>query len=65
MIATHNIKVNGKWVLAGEEYEPEVTQMEIPVEPVKEEPAVEAEPEKAEEPKAEPKPRTTRKSTRK
>ena len=68
MIATHNIKVNGKWVLAGEEYEPEVTQMQIPVEPVKEAPAAEApvaEPEKAEEPKTAPKPRTNRKTTRK
>ena len=23
MIATHNIKVNGRWVVAGEEYQPE------------------------------------------
>lgn len=23
MIATHNIKVNGRWILAGQEYEPE------------------------------------------
>ena len=30
MIATHNIKVNGRWVAAGEEYEekPEVNPVE-------------------------------------
>ena len=65
MIATHNIKVNGKWVLAGEEYEPEVTQMQIPVEPVKE--VTETEPEaEPEVPKAVPRQRnTTRRNTRK
>ena len=44
-IATCNIKVNGRWVRAGEEYEPETTQMQIKVEQV----APEAE--KPEEPK--------------
>lgn len=54
MIATHNIKVNGRWIRAGEEYgEPEqkesvkVTEKVPETEPVKE------------EQKAEPKPKTT------
>lgn len=52
MIATHNIKVNGKWIRAGEEYgEPEQKAKAA-------EKAPEAEPVK-EEPKAEPKPKTT------
>lgn len=29
MIATHNIKVNGRWVRAGESYEPQPEQMQI------------------------------------
>lgn len=54
MIATHNIKVNGKWIRAGEEYgEPEQKK------PAKvAEKAPEAEPVE-EEPKAEPKAKTT------
>lgn len=40
MIATHNIKVNGRWVLAGQEYEAEEQKApkkaEKPVEEVKE-----------------------------
>lgn len=51
MIASHNIKVNGRWVKAGEEYQPE----EKAENPVKK--AVEPKPEKkpeAETPKAEP-----------
>ena len=43
MIATHNIKVNGRWVKAGEEYELEVLAKEKPVEaePAEEKPAEE------------------------
>lgn len=48
MIATHNIKVNGKWIRAGEEYgEPEqkkpakVAEKAPEAEPVKEEPKAE------------------------
>lgn len=52
MIATHNIKVNGRWVAAGEEYEPDVTPEEKPVE-------VKAE--QKETQKEEPKPKTVRK----
>ena len=65
MIATHNIKVNGKWVLAGEEYEPADTREQVPVEPVKE--VTETEPEaEPEVPKAVPRQRnTTRRNTRK
>ena len=52
MIATHNVKVNGKWYSAGEMVpDPEAKQAEMPAEPVKEE----AKP--AEEPKEQPKPR--------
>lgn len=43
MIATHNIKVNGRWIRAGEEYGEKKPQ------PVKS-----AEPEKKEQPVAEP-----------
>ena len=43
MIATHNIKVNGRWIRAGEEYGEKKPQ---PVKP--------AEPEKKEQPVAEP-----------
>ena len=62
MIATHNIKVNGKWYRAGEMVpDPEPKQAEIPVEAVKEEPVAEAK--VPEEPKEEAapqlKPRTT------
>jgi len=60
-IATGNIKVNGKWYKAGEEYEPEVKQVQIPV-------ASEQSEEKPEEPKAEArttaKPRTTRRKVK-
>lgn len=52
MIATHNIKVNGRWVAAGEEYEPDVTLEEKPAE-------VKAE--QKETPKEEPKPKAVRK----
>lgn len=72
MIATCNIKVNGRWIRAGESYElPE--EKTARKKPVKEEPEIPAEEKKAEEkpaaeekPKAEPKPRTTtrRKTTK-
>ena len=56
MIATHNIKVNGRWYAAGEEYEPEVPQ---DAEEAKAEPEVQAEAVPEEEPKTAPKPKTT------
>jgi len=59
MIATHNIKVNGRWVAAGEEYEekPEVNPVE---EELKAEPEPVEEAPEAEEPeKEEPKPKRT------
>jgi len=62
-IATCNIKVNGQWVRAGEHYEPETTQMQIPVEPAKAEPEPEAV--KEETPKAAPKARSTSRRTTK
>lgn len=60
MIATCNIKVNGRWVRAGEEYEPET----VVTSEKAQEPKAKAEiPEKVHaeetEPKAEPRPRTT------
>lgn len=68
MIATHNIKVNGRWIHTGEEYgEPvEQTEMELtPVEAVTEEPEAKQE-EPQEEPVQEaPKTRSRRKSTAK
>ena len=57
MIATHNIKVNGRWIHAGEEYEPEaVVTTEHAEEPAK--PEVQAEPAEEAEKKAEEKPKT-------
>ena len=56
-IATRNIKVNGRWVRAGETYEPETVQEQIAVETETAEPQAEA-PEQ-EEPKAAPKARST------
>jgi len=61
MIATHNIKVNGMWIRAGEQYgEPEAKQKaEKVAEPVA------AEEPNAEEPKAEkPKTASRRKTTK-
>lgn len=60
MIATHNIKVNGRWIHAGEEYEPETVVTEMPAEKPAEESVVqEAEiPVEKEEPKTEAKPKT-------
>ena len=29
MIATHNIKVNGRWIHSGEEYDPNATRADI------------------------------------
>ena len=56
MIATHNMKVNGRWVAAGEEYEPVAVSEEKPAE-VK----AETKEAKAETPKEEPKPKAARK----
>ena len=63
MIADHNIKVNGRWIMAGEEYEAEqpVQKVEKPEkkpEVKAEEKPVKAEP-KAEPVKEEPKAKTT------
>lgn len=60
MIATHNIKVNGRWIMAGQEYEPETVVTEKTAVKPAEEPVVqEAEvPAEKEEPKAETKPKT-------
>ena len=61
MIATHNIKVNGRWIRPGEEYEPEekaeVKPAEKPVKKVEEKPVVKETP-KAEPVKETPKPKT-------
>lgn len=66
MIATHNVKVNGKWYHAGEEYTLEDAVAPVAEEPVEQdipapEPIVEAEvkEEPKSEPKTEPKPRST------
>ena len=60
MIATHNIKVDGKWYYAGEEYELPKPETPKAVEKPAEEPApVVEEPVKEEAPKAEPKARST------
>ena len=58
MIATHNIKVNGLWIRAGEQYElpkepAEATPVKAP-----EVPSVKVEEPKAEAPKEEAKPKT-------
>ena len=62
MIATHNIKVNGRWVAAGEEYEPEIPVNEEPAEMLETAEAVEepAEEKSAEEEKPAPKPASAR-----
>jgi len=58
MIATHNIKVNGRWIMAGERYgeepekKPAAKPVEVKAEPVQE--VAKAEEPVAEEPKAEP-----------
>lgn len=59
MIATHNIKVNGRWIHAGEEYELEPTVKAEEPETVKEAPEAEA-PDAEPEQKPEPKPKTSR-----
>ena len=57
-IATCNIKVNGRWVRAGETYEPETVQAAMPVKAA--EPEAEAPKEEPkEEPKAAPRARST------
>lgn len=58
MIATHNIKVNGRWIQAGESYE-EQKEAAVQKDPAPEVPEAKAEETPAEEPKAEAKPRTT------
>ena len=74
MIATHNIKVNGRWIRAGEEYGEKKPQPVKPVEPEKKEQPVtepetpvDNEPETpvAEEPKTEARPKTSRRKTAK
>ena len=62
MIADHNIKVNGRWIMAGEEYEAEVPVKKVEKAEKKPEAKAEEKPVKA-EPKAEsvneePKPNT-------
>ena len=54
MIATHNIKVNGRWYMAGEEYEVEEPRTAAKPVAVQEEPVAAP----AEEPQASFKPRT-------
>ena len=59
MIATHNIKVNGRWYRAGEEYKlPKENAAEEPVS-VPDIPSVKVEEPEAEAPKEEAKPKTT------
>lgn len=60
MIATHNIKVNGRWILAGQEYDAEPAKKEKPAEKAERKPEVKEEevPAVKEEPKQEEKPKT-------
>lgn len=60
MIATHNIKVNGRWIRAGEEYEPEqvVTPKKVEEAERKPEEQVQEAPVEVAEKKAEEKPKT-------
>ena len=62
MIATHNIKVDGRWVHAGEEYEREEAKAEAPVKKVEEPESKPEEKPAKEEPKAKTAP-TRRKKT--
>ena len=65
MIATHNIKVNGKWIHAGEEYTLEEAEAPaVAEEPVEQDIPELAPVEEAEEPKSEPKAETKPRSTR-
>ena len=60
MIATHNIKVNGRWIQAGEEYNAEPVKETKPAEEAERKPE-EKEPEvpaAVEEPKQEAKPKS-------
>ena len=61
MIATHNIKVNGRWIQAGEEYEPETVVTPEQTEEAKPVPEKkkQAEPVEEVEKKAEEKPKTS------
>ena len=57
MIATHNIKVNGRWIRAGEEYEPE--RVATPKRAEKAEPKPVVQEDVPAEKVEEPKPRST------
>ena len=63
MIATHNIKVNGKWIHAGEEYAEEAETPVVAEEPVEQDIPEPAPAEEAEEPKSEPKAEAKPRST--
>jgi len=52
MIATHNIKVNGRWIRAGEAYGEEAVKEEQTAVEIPEAAEQEAEPEKTERPKS-------------
>ena len=58
MIATHNIKVNGRWIHAGEEYEAEEQNTPKKKEKAEEKQATSVAEEKQEEQQAETKPKT-------
>ena len=58
MIATHNIKVNGRWILAGEEYEPEAVVTPEKAEEAERKPEKQEAPVETTEKKAEEKPKT-------
>lgn len=60
MIATHNIKVNGRWIHAGEEYEPAKEVTPKKAEKTEQTPVVQEEvPVEKAEKKAEEKPKTS------
>ena len=58
MIATHNIKVNGRWIRAGEEYETEQAEVQVTAEEAEHKPEKQEAPVEAAEKKAEEKPKT-------
>ena len=65
MIATHNIKVNGRWYRAGEEVPEQAETSKKEEKPVEKTEAPKAEkPAEKEEPKVESKPRSASTSTR-
>ena len=65
MIATHNIKVDGRWIAAGEHYGQESMEEIYAAALANNAPAAEPEAEPAEELKAETKPKTTRRKASK